>query len=183
MMQMLAGVRMTSRRRRIVLMSALLSLTACAALITGSGTAEDQIIRAGMTEIELIQRLGPPLSTKVISPARRAWDLRENDAQISLLVYPTDGFDTTKGSYPIPPPDSAVSEAAFRFRGRVGRDNRAAQPSFDSFMTLGLAEVYLIPKAVWERASEDDAQLTVWFDSHGRALAYKWAVLSKQPPW
>jgi hypothetical protein len=161
---------------------AVLSFSGCAALITGSGTAEDQIIRAGTTELELIQRLGPPLSKKTMSPARRAWDLRESDVQISLLVYPADGFDANKGSCFIPPPDMAVSESAFRFRGRVGKDHRAAQPGFDSFMTLGLAEIYLIPKALWERAREDDAQLTVWFDSNGRALAYKWAVLPEQSP-
>jgi hypothetical protein len=157
-----------------------MSLCGCAALITGSGTAEDQIIRAGTTELELIQRLGPPLSKKAVLSARRAWDLREDDGQISLLVYPGDGFDAIKGSYPIPPPDTAVSESAFRFRGRVGKDSRAAQPGFDSFMTRGLAEIDLIPKALWEPAAEDDAQLTVWFDSSGRALAYKWAVLVKQ---
>jgi hypothetical protein len=180
--QISAWARMTSRRRRLVLVSALLSLSGCAALITGSGTAEDQIIRAGTTELELIHRLGPPLSKIAISPARKAWDLRQDDAQVSMLVYPASGFDANNGSYPIPPPDTVVSESAFRFRGRVGKDNRAAQPGFDSFMTLGLAEIYLIPKALWERAREDDAQLTVWFDSSGRALAFKWAVLRKQSP-
>jgi hypothetical protein len=179
------GAEMTIFRHRLVYLSAVAALIfgGCAALSTGSGTVEDRIFHAGTTELELIRRLGPPMSEKTISPARRAWDLRADNAQISLLVYPSAGFDANKGSYPIPPPDSVVSEAAFRFWGRVGKNNRAAQPSFDSFMTLGLAKVYLIPKALWERASEDDAQLTVWFDSSGCSLAYKWAVLSKNPPW
>jgi hypothetical protein len=174
---------MSAALLRLTLTSALMSVAGCAALITGSGTAEDQIIHAGMTKFELVQSLGPPLSTKALAPARRAWDLREIDPQISLLIHPGDGFDAKQGNLVIPPADMAVSESSFRFRGRVGKDNRAAQPGFDSFMTLGLAEIYLIPKALWERAREDDALLTVWFDSSGRALAYKWAVLTKQPTW
>jgi hypothetical protein len=180
--QILAWARMTSRRHRWVLVSALLSLSGCAAMITGSGTAQVQVIRAGTTELELMQRLGIPLSQRTISPARRAWDLREDDARVSLLVYPADGFDVKRGSYPIPPLDTVVSESALRIRGRLGEDNRAAQPGFDSFTTMGLAEIYLIPKALWERACADDAQLAVWFDSSGRALAFKWAVLRKQSP-
>jgi hypothetical protein len=163
-------------------MLAALTLSGCAALIVGSGTSEDQIIRAGSTEVQLTQRLGLPLRREVVSPPRRAWDLRENDPQVSLLVYPVDGFDANKGSYSIPPPDMVATESAFRFSGRVGNDTRAVQPSFDSFMTLGLAEIFLMPKALWERAREDDSQLTVWFDSNGRALAYKWAVLQRQAP-
>lgn len=159
-----------------------LSVAGCAAAITGSGTAESEIIRAGSTEAQLIQRLGPPLRTAALSPARLAWDLREADPQVSLLIYPTYGFDANRGSYPIPPVDIAVSESTFRFSGRVGKDTRAVQPSFDSFMTLGLAEIYLIPKALAERALEGDSQLTVWFDGRGRALAYKWVVLNGQKP-
>ena len=173
--------RMSVPRHPSVFVIAALSLAGCAALITGSGTAEDQIIHAGSTELELVRRLGPALRKEVVAPAQRAWDLRENDPQISLLVYSTDGFDANKGSVPIPPPDIVVSEAVFRSNGRVGKDTRAAQPGFDSFMTLGLAEIYLVLKALWERAREDDLQLTVWFDSRGRALAYKWAVPSVVP--
>jgi hypothetical protein len=33
---------------------------------------------------------------------------------------------------------------------------------------------------LWERVTDEDLQLTVWFDAEGRALAYKWAALSKQ---
>jgi hypothetical protein len=55
-----------------------------------------------------------------------------------------------------------------------------AQAGFDSFMTLGLAEIYLIPKALWERTTDENLQLTVWFDANGRALAYKWAAPSRR---
>ncbi len=41
-------------------------------------------------------------------------------------------------------------------------------------MTLGLAEIYLIPKALWERITTEDLQLTVWFNTAGQAVAYKW---------
>jgi hypothetical protein len=41
-------------------------------------------------------------------------------------------------------------------------------------MTLGLAEIYLIPKALWERYTDEDLQWTVWFDAAGQALAFKW---------
>lgn len=154
-------------------------LLGCAALIAGSGTAESEIIHAGSTASELTRRLGHPVHAATLPTPRRAWDLRENDPQISLLVYPSYGFDTDKGSYPIPPLDSAVSESVFKFSGRVGKDTRASQAGFDSFMTIGVAEVFLIPKALWERSREDDLQLTVWFDDGGRALAYKWAPLQK----
>lgn len=74
----------------------------------------------------------------------------------------------------------AVSVSVFKFSGRLGKDSRAVQASFDSFMTLGLAEIYLIPKALWEHVSDEDLQLTVWFDAESRAVAYKWATLAKQ---
>ena len=62
----------------------------------------------------------------------------------------------------------------FAFKGRLDSKARAGQAGFDSFMTLGLAELYLIPKALWERTVEDDLQLTVWFSADGQALAYRW---------
>jgi len=77
--------------------------------------------------------------------------------------------------------DVAVSESVFGFRGRLGtKESRATQASFDSFMTLGLAEIFLIPKALWEQVTDEDLQLTVWFNSQGRALAYKWDVRPRQ---
>jgi hypothetical protein len=173
---------MHCRFLRLALAFACVTLSACAALITGSGTPEDQIIRTGMTETQLSQRLGPPIRNETVSPARAVWDLRESDPQVRLLVYPEYGFDPAKGSYPIRPPDLAVSESVFRFSGRVGKDTRAVQPSFDSFMTLGLAEIFLVPKALLERARQDDSLLTVWFDSQGRALAYKWMLLQEPSP-
>ena len=142
---------------------ALQGLFGCAAMITKPGTDEAALIHAGTTQAELIQSLGPPTRTGEISPPRRALDLWENDHQVSLLVSR----------------DTAVSESVFRFRGRLGKDSRAVQASFDSFMTLGLAEIYLIPKALLERTYDEDLQLTVWFDGGGRALAYKWDALPR----
>ena len=155
---------MRARNSCLLCVFALQSLVGCAALITKPGTDEATLIHAGTTQAELIQSLGPPSRTGAISPSRRALDLWESDHQVSLLV----------------PRDMAVTESVFKFRGRLGRDSRAVQASFDSFMTLGLAEIYLIPKALLERAYDDDLQLTVWFDSGGRALAYKWAALPTQ---
>jgi hypothetical protein len=140
---------------------ALQCLVGCAALIARSGTDESEFIYAGVTEAQLSQRLGPPIRTGQISPAQRAYSLWERDHQISLLT----------------PSGMAASESVFKFSGRLGKNSRAVQASFDSFMTLGLAEVYLIPKALWERFSDEELQLTVWFDSEGHALAYKWAAL------
>jgi hypothetical protein len=42
-------------------------------------------------------------------------------------------------------------------------------------MTLGLAELYLIPKALWERFTDEELELTVWFNANSEALAYRWA--------
>jgi hypothetical protein len=146
--------------RYVLCAVALQCLVGCAAMIARSGTDESELIYAGVTAAQLSQRLGQPIRTAEISPARRADALWESDHQVSLLT----------------PSGMAVSESVFKFSGRLGKNSRAVQASFDSFMTLGLAEVYLIPKALWERFSDEELHLTVWFDSEGRALAYKWAA-------
>lgn len=140
-------------------------LVACAAQIQRSGTDSAELIHTGTTEAQLVQRLGPPIRSGNLVPPRPALALWEGDHQVSLLVRQ----------------DTAVSESVFGFRGRLGtKASRATQASFDSFMTLGLAEIFLIPKALWELVSDEDLQLTVWFDGQGRALAYKWDALQKQ---
>jgi hypothetical protein len=47
-------------------------------------------------------------------------------------------------------------------------------------MTLGMAELFLIPKALWERTVDEELELTVWFAADGRALAYKWSELRRR---
>jgi hypothetical protein len=142
----------------------LLSLAGCAAMITKSGSGELDLIQAGTTEVQLTQRLGSPIRSRLLTPPRQTWELWENDKQVFLLKSQ----------------EIAYSESVFSAKGRLNKSGRVAQTGFDSFMTLGLAEIYLIPKALWERAIDEDLQLTVWFDTEGRALAYKWATLSTQ---
>ena len=140
-------------------------LGGCAAQIQRSGTDPTELVQTGTTQAQLVQRLGPPIRSGNLVPPRPALALWEGDRQVSLLAQQ----------------DTAVSESVFGFRGRLGtKASRATQASFDSFMTLGLAEIFLIPKALWEQVSDEDLQLTVWFDSQGRALAYKWDALQKQ---
>ena len=149
---------------KILLALALQCLVGCAAMLTGPGIDQSELLHTGTTEADLIQRLGPPIRTEAISPYRKAVDLWESDRKVSLLA----------------PQAIAVTESAFKFKGRLGsRKDRASQAGFDSFVTLGLAEVFLIPKALWERATDEELQLTVWFDSGGRALAFKWATPAK----
>lgn len=133
-------------------------------MITKSEPDKPELIQAGTTEEQLVQRLGPPIRSAGLTPPRQALTLWESDHQVSLLL----------------PHDVASSEEVFRFKGRLDKQRRVAQSGFDSFMTLGLAEVYLIPKALWERATDEELQLTVWFDANGHALAFKWAPSSKQ---
>ena len=135
----------------------------CAATITKSEPDEPELIQAGTAEGQLAQRLGPPIRSAPMTPPREALALWERDHQVSLLL----------------PHDIAVSESVFRFKGRLDKQRRVAQAGFDSFMTLGLAEIYLIPKAVWERTTDEELLLTVWFDADDRALAYKWEAPSK----
>jgi hypothetical protein len=167
---------MRIRFLRLTSFIACIAVCGCAAMITGSGTSEHDIIRTGMSEAQLTQGLGPPLRRKPLSEPLDVWGLRERDPQVRLLVYPEYGFDSVRGSYPIPTTDLAATESTYRFIGRVGKDNRAAQPGFDSFMTLGLAEVFLVPKALIEQAQQEGSLLTVWFDTRGRSIAYKWAI-------
>jgi hypothetical protein len=155
---------MPTLRLRLLAAVALPCLVGCAAMITKSGPDEADLIQAGTTEAQLTQRLGLPIRSVSLTPPRQALALWESDHQVSLLL----------------PHEIALSESVFSFKGRLDKKGRVAQAGFDSFMTLGLAEIYLIPKALWERVTDEDLQLTVWFDAEGRALAYKWAALSKQ---
>jgi hypothetical protein len=139
-------------------------LSGCAAQIIKSGVDESKVIYAGVTEIQLTERLGQPISKVLVTPNCPAIQMWERDHQVSLFE----------------PNTVTASEAVFRFKGRLDKDARAGQAGFDSFMTLGLAELYLIPKAIWERSWGEDLQLKVWFSVDGRALAYKWSPLVKQ---
>ncbi len=139
-------------------------ISGCAAQIIKSGVDEKTIVFDGVTESQLLARLGKPIRSSPVMPNLKAVEVWERDRAVSL-------FDGTQ---------MVVSESVFKFKGRLDKDGRASQAGFDSFMTLGLAELYLIPKAIWERASGDDLQVSVWFNADGRALAYKWALLPKQ---
>lgn len=70
----------------------------------------------------------------------------------------------------------AVAERVFAVKGRLDKDRRAGEAGFDSFMTLGLAEIVLIPRALLERVIGGDLQLTVWIDDIGPVLAYKYTA-------
>ena len=133
-------------------------------MITESEPDESEIIQAGTTDTQLAQRLGSPLRSTNLTPPRLAVALWEGDHQVSLLL----------------PRQIAVSESVFGFKGRLDKKRRVAQSGFDSFMTLGVAEIYLIPRALWQRAIDEQLELTVWFDVDGHALAYKWAAPAKQ---
>ena len=62
----------------------------------------------------------------------------------------------------------------FAFKGRLESKARAGQAGFDGFMASGLAEIYPMPKALWERLVDEDLQVTVWFNADDQAVAYGW---------
>ncbi len=136
-------------------------LTGCAAMITNSEPDEAALLQVGTTAAELAKRLGTPLSSVDVVPRIQAVELWERDREVSLLL----------------PRESATTMADYAFKGRLDKQRRVGQAGFDSFMTLGLAEIVLIPKALWERVSQQELQLSVWFDANGRAVAYKWSEL------
>jgi hypothetical protein len=154
---------MRKLRPQLLMLAASLCLAGCAAMITKSEPDEPELIQAGTTEAELAQRLGSPIRSAVLSPSRQALSLWQSDHEVSVLL----------------PQETAVSESVFLFKGRLDKKRRVAQAGFDSFMTLGIAELYLIPKALWERATDEELQLTVWFGGEGRALAFKWSPLPR----
>ncbi len=155
---------MRSSRFTAFSFAALQCLVGCAALVTGPGTDEAELLHPGSTEVQLTQRLGVPIRKEALATPLKAFQIREKDSAVSNLA----------------PRETAVSVSVFSFTGRLGSQKaRAGQAGFDSFMTLGLAELYLIPKALWERLADEELELTVWFDSAGNALAYKWSPKSK----
>jgi hypothetical protein len=141
----------------------LLCLVGCAAMITKSEQDEPDLIRSGTTEAELSKKLGPPTRTASLTTQRQARDFWDRDHDVALIL----------------PQEIVSSESDFVFKGRLDKKRRVAQAGFDSFMTLGLAELFLIPKALWERMTDEELLLTVWFNANGRALAYKWSAIPK----
>ena len=154
---------MRPRRFDLPVTVALLCLGGCAAMITKSEPDQPEVIREGTTQAELIQRLGQPVQSDAMDPPRKALSLWESDHSVSLLR----------------PNEDAVAVSSFIFKGRREKQARVAQSGFDSFMTLGIAELYLIPKALWERAVDEELKLTVWFSTDGRALAFQWSALQR----
>ncbi len=160
---------LTHRRARALAGRGLLAiaiapgLAGCAAMIAPTGTDTAEIVNPSSTDPQIQARLGAPLRSETIAP-RVASDLWKADHEISVMS----------------PRATVVSRSTYAFRGRLGKNDRKVQYSFDSFMTLGLAEVFLIPKALWERATDEDLELTVWFDGDGRAGAYQWTAAAKR---
>jgi hypothetical protein len=149
------------RQINLTMTLGLLLLGGCAAMITKSEPDQPEIIREGSTRVELIERLGQPIESVRISEPKKAVTLWEADHSVSLLR----------------PNDLALEVSSFVFKGRRDKQARVAQAGFDSFMTLGLAELFLIPKALWERAVDEELKLKVWFGSDGRAAAFQWSAL------
>jgi hypothetical protein len=152
---------MPFRLLTVLMTFGLLLLGGCAAIITKSEPDQPEVIREGSTRVELIQRLGQPIESAKLAEPRKAVTLWESDHSVSLLR----------------PNDTALEVSSFVFKGRRDRQARVAQAGFDSFMTLGLAELFLVPKALWERAVDEQLKLTVWFGSDGHALAFQWSAL------
>ena len=144
--------------RRLIPAIAIPLLVGCAALITKSGPDEPELFPVGVTEAQLTSRLGQPVRSEGLAPPKQALSLWESDHGVSLLLAK----------------EMAVSRSVFHFQGRFDKDARASQAGFDSFMTLGIAEIYLIPKALWQRATKEELRLNVWFGPDGRAVAFKW---------
>ena len=149
---------MRSAPRLFVLLCIAASCTGCAASILQSTPDAPKVIQAGATEVEIAKRFGSPVKSSRLESPSPAERIQQDDHQVSVLN--ANGL--------------AVSKAVFGFKGRLDSKARAGKAGFDSFMTLGLAEIYLIPKALWERLVDEDLQLTVWFDAAGQAVAYRW---------
>jgi hypothetical protein len=133
-------------------------LSGCAAMIMQSTPDEPKEISFGATEAEISKRFGPPIKSNRMEPSTLAQNLGKSDPSIVIMNF--NGL--------------VVSTAVFQFKGRLDSKARAGQAGFDSFMTLGLSELFLIPKALWERTIDEDLELTVWFSASGQALAYQW---------
>lgn len=131
----------------------------CAAMIHNSAPDVPTMIRAGSTLADLRARFGEPVRSTRLEPPTPAQRIQGNDRTVSLLA----------------PNELASSSSVFNFKGRLESKARAGQAGFDSFMTLGLAELYLIPRALWERFTDEELELTVWFNANSEALAYRWA--------
>lgn len=147
----------------ILLLSLAACLSGCAAMITNSEPDISDVIQAGTTDTELRQRLGPPIRSVPMTPPRSAHELWVRDHDVAVLL----------------PQEIVTTESVFEFKGRLNKQGRVAQAGFDSFMWLGLAEVLLIPKALWERMTDEELRLTVWFAADGRAVAYLWSPLPR----
>ena len=144
--------------RLISVVFILVCCAGCAAIILKSAPDQPKVIQSGTTESEITKRFGLPIQSTRLEPPIQTKSLRGNDHPITVL--------NSSGL--------AVSNAVFAFKGRLDSKARAGQAGFDSFMTMGLAELYLIPMALWERSFDEDLQLTVWFSAAGHAVAYQW---------
>jgi hypothetical protein len=131
----------------------------CAAIILKSVPDEPKVIQFGATKEEITKRFGQPFQSARLEPPTQLENLQVNYTS-TITVLDSNGL--------------AFSNAVFAFKGRLDSKARAGQAGFDSFMTMGLAEFYLIPKALWERTFDEDLQLTVWFNAAGLAVAYQW---------
>lgn len=130
----------------------------CAATILQSAPDQSQVIRTGSTEAEITQRFGKPVQSSRLASPTPAQSLNGHGQSVTILSLA----------------GLADSQAIFEWKGRLDSKARAGQAGFDSFMTLGLAELYWIPKALWERTFDEVLQLTVWFSASGEVVAYHW---------
>ena len=166
---------MCQRGGGMLLIAAAIALAGCSALIAGGSTSERSIVGPGVSKADVSRKLGGPVSVEALTSPVRASDLQLQDAQVVLLAPREYVFDAEVGHKVAPSSDWAVSLARFRFQGRLGNDHLVGETVSLNLMTFGMAELFLIPSAIKQRAGQEELQLAVWFDASDKAVAYRWS--------
>ena len=123
-----------------------------------SAPDQTQWIQTRSTQADITQRFGQPIQQLRLASSTPAQSLQSQDPSLTVLN----------------PEGLADTQAIYEWKGRLDSKTRAGQAGFDSFMTLGLAELYWIPKALFERTFDEILQLSVWFSASGEIVAYHW---------
>lgn len=121
---------------------------------------QPQWIQTRSTEADITQRFGQPIQRLRLAASTPAQSLQSQYPSLTVLS----------------PEGLADTQAVYEWKGRLDSKARAGQAGFDSFMTLGLAELYWLPKALLERTFDEILQLTVWFNASGEVVAYHWKL-------
>ena len=138
-------------------------LAGCSALITATGTDEEDLIWLGASKNDVQTSLGEPIKFEVLSEPQQLRSIENNS--FTYIVTPEPNNQASK--------NYAVEKGYYKYIGNIQGTHDVGELVSVNLMTLGLFEILAFPMAVDERMTEKLYLIEVWLDSNAKVTGYR----------